>query len=239
MVCLKVEMVSSFQIVSLKSSNYCFNEIATIKRYIHDQLIVIFDEIATTKPINNLMKRDAELPFYLKSEAGFNDFFSKNYHTACLIALKYVKDYSIAEDLVQDVFITLWEKKENFQIHYNLRNYLFTAVKNHSINLIQRNKSITTSLSELFIDLPDNDLPDSYSQEELAVRVYKAIQELPQACRSIFKLAYEQNYSYQEIADALQISKNTVKTQMGIAYKQLRIKLNCLIVTFLHFIQKK
>ena len=185
------------------------------------------------------MKKDPELPIYLNSEAEFGNFFRKNYQTACLIALKYVKDYQLAEDLVQDVFIALWEKKANFRIHTNLSSYLFSAVKNHSINLIQRNKSITSSLSGLFIDLPEEEPANTFSQEELAVRVYNAIQELPQGCQAIFRLAYEQNYSYQEIADTLQISKNTVKTQMGIAYKQLRIKLNNLVITLLYFFQKK
>lgn len=185
------------------------------------------------------MKKASELSFHLNSEEGFNDFFRKNYHTACLIAMRYVKDYNIAEDLVQDVFVTLWEKKEDVQIKHNLRNYFFTAVKNHSINLVQRNKSVITSLSELFVDLPDEDASDAYAKEELAVKVYKAIQELPQGCQSVFRLAYEQNKSYQEIADALQISKNTVKTQMGIAYKQLRGKLNKLVIILLHVIQKK
>ena len=184
------------------------------------------------------MNKATELPFHLNSEEGFNDFFRKNYNTACLIALRYVKDYNMAEDLVQDVFITLWEKKENVQIKHNLRNYFFTSVKNHSINLVQRNKTVITSLSELFVDFPEEDASDSHAKEELAVKVYKAIQELPQACQSIFRLAYEQNKSYQEIADALQISKNTVKTQMGIAYKQLRGKLNKLVITLLHVIQK-
>lgn len=185
------------------------------------------------------MKSEAELPFYLSSEERYGDFFKKNYQTACLIAIKYLKDHQLAEDLVQDVFIALWEKKGNFKIHTNLRNYFFTAVKNHSINLIQRNKSVTTSLSEIFFDLPEEDTANTFSQEELAVRVYKAIQELPQGCQAVFRLAYEQNYSYQEIADTLQISKNTVKTQMGVAYKQLRSKLNNLVITLLNLFQKK
>lgn len=185
------------------------------------------------------MKQDVKVHFYLNSEEYFSDFFSRNYSTACLIALKYVKDYNLAEDLVQDVFILLWEKKGNIQVHTNLSNYLFTAVKNHSINLIQRNKNITTSLSELFVDLPEEEASNSFSQEELAVKVYKAIQELPQACQAVFRLAYEQDYSYQEIADILQISKNTVKTQMGIAYKQLRQKLNTLFVNLLTIVLKK
>lgn len=185
------------------------------------------------------MKGKDGFEFCLSSEDRFSDFFSENYKTACLIALKYLKEYDLAEDLVQDVFIMLWEKRENFQIHTNLSNYLFTAVKNHSINLVQRNKTITTSLSGLLIDIAEEEATNNFSQEELAVKVYKAIHELPQACQTVFRLAYEQNYSYQEIADTLNISKNTVKTQMGIAYKQLRMKLNHLIVMLLHFHQKK
>ncbi len=185
------------------------------------------------------MNKASELPFYLSSEDRYGDFFKKNYQTACLIALKYLKDYQLAEDLVQDVFVAFWEKKETVSVHTNLKNYFLTAVKNHAINLIQRNKSITTSLSELFIDLPEEETSNSFSQEEMAVKVYKAIQELPQACQTVFRLAYEQNYSYQEIADTLQISKNTVKTQMGIAYKQLRQKLNSLVITFLNVLIKK
>jgi RNA polymerase sigma-70 factor (ECF subfamily) len=185
------------------------------------------------------MNTETELPFYLSSEDRFGEFFSKNYQTACLIALRYVKDYSLAEDLVQDVFVALWEKKAEVQVHTNLRNYFFRAVKNHSINLVQRNKSIVSSLSALFIELPEEEDANSFSQEEMAVKVCDAIQELPPACRSIFKLAYEQNYTYQEIADALHISKNTVKTQMGIAYKQLRNKLNALVISLLNIILKK
>jgi len=184
------------------------------------------------------MKRDFEFPYGPSSEAEFGNFFRKNYRTACLIALKYVKDFQLAEDLVQDVFIAFWEKRDDLQVRTNLQNYFFTAIRNHSINLVQRNKSTTTSLSELFVDLPEEDHVNSFSQEELAVRVYDAIQELPKACQSIFRLAYEQNYSYQQIADTLQISKNTVKTQMGIAYKQLREKLNTLTIILLYLLRK-
>jgi RNA polymerase sigma-70 factor (ECF subfamily) len=185
------------------------------------------------------MNKEVDSNHYLSSEFEFGIFFRENYHTACLVALKYVKDNQLAEDLVQDVFVTLWEKRSTFRAQINLRNYFLTAVRNHAINLILRNKSVTTSLSELFIDLPEEENSNFYSKEELAVRVFKAIQELPQGCQTIFKLAYEQNFTYQEIADTLQISKNTVKTQMGIAYKQLREKLNNLIFNLLSIFLKK
>lgn len=185
------------------------------------------------------MKKEVDLPFFLSSEEHFGRFFRQNYHIACLVALRYVRTFDIAEDLVQDVFVALWEKRENLQVRSDLRSYLFTAVKNHAINLVVRNKSVTISLSELFIDLPEEDSLNSFRKEELAIRIFNAIHELPKGCQAIFKLAYEQNLTYQEIADSLQISKNTVKTQMGIAYKQLREKLEMLIFSLLSIFLKK
>lgn len=185
------------------------------------------------------MTKEVEFQFFFSSEEHFGRFFRQNYHIACLVALRYVKTFDVAEDLVQDVFVALWEKRENLHVRSDLRSYLFTAVKNHAINLVLRNKSATISLSELFIDLPEEDNLNSFRKEEQALRVFNAIQELPKGCQTIFKLAYEQNFTYQEIADALQISKNTVKTQMGIAYKQLREKLEILIFNMLILFIKK
>jgi len=185
------------------------------------------------------MKKMTELPYLLSSEERFSDFFSSNYRAACLIALRYVKDVDLAEDLVQDVFVAFWENSQNLGPVSNLKNYFFTAIKNHAINLIQRNKSNTISLASLFIDISEDENADHFADEELAVKICQAIDELPTACRKIFLLAYQNNFTYQQIADQLNISKNTVKTQIRIAYKQLRDKLNGLIVSLLFLIQKK
>src|SRR5690606_24888549 len=85
--------------------------------------------------------------------------------------------------------------------------------------------SNTVSISELLIDLVEEEFQNQYHDEELAVSIASAIEELPVACRNIFILAYKENLTYQQIADQLNVSKNTVKTQMGIAYRQLRQKL--------------
>ena len=155
----------------------------------------------------------------------FGNFFRKNYHTACLVALRYIADTSQAEDLVQDVFCAIWEKKETLNINTGLKNYFLTAVKNHALNQVQRDKSRTVSLSELLIDLTEEECHERFDDEELAVNIASAIDELPAACRNIFNLAYHEKLTYQQIADQLNLSKNTVKTQMGIAYRQLREKL--------------
>ncbi|RIH67244.1 RNA polymerase sigma-70 factor [Mariniphaga sediminis] len=160
----------------------------------------------------------------------FGDFFQKKYHTACLVALRYLTDTDQAEDLVQDVFVTFWEKREDLKIKTNLQNYFFTAIKNHALNQVQRDKSQTVPLSELLIDLAEEENHERFDDEELAVNIALAIDELPAACRNIFTLAYREKLTYQQIASHLDISKNTVKTQMGIAYRQLREKLKKWVV---------
>jgi RNA polymerase sigma-70 factor (family 1) len=160
----------------------------------------------------------------------FGDFFRENYHTACLVALRYITDSARAEDLVQDVFCAIWEKKETLKIKTGLKNYFLAAVKNHAINQAQRGKANTVSLSVLLVDLAEEEKNERFKDEELAVKIASAIAELPPACRSIFSLAYREKMTYQQIADRLNVSKNTVKTQMGIAYRQLREKLKKWVV---------
>lgn len=164
----------------------------------------------------------------------FGVFFRENYHTACLVALRYIADSARAEDLVQDVFCAIWEKKETLNIKTGLKNYFLTAVKNHALNQVQRDKSRTVSLSELLVDLAEEEKNDNFDDEELAVNIASAIEELPAACRNIFNLSYCEKLTYQQIADQLNISKNTVKTQMGIAYRQLREKLKKWVVVLLN-----
>ncbi|RIJ45387.1 RNA polymerase sigma-70 factor [Maribellus luteus] len=166
----------------------------------------------------------------------YGTFFKKNYHTACLVALRYIPDIDRAEDMVQDVFVSLWEKRKELQVKINLKKYLLSAVKNQAINLTQRDKANTIPLSKLMVDL-EEDEPEEFAKEELSVKLAEAINELPPACHNIFSLAYQENFTYQQIADELNLSKNTVKTQMGIAYRQLREKLRQSIVVLVQMLQ--
>jgi len=143
-----------------------------------------------------------------------------------------------SEDLVQDVFTVLWEKWESIQECTNHKNYLFTAIKNHALNFIKREKKDNVNLSKIVTEISDEDAIEFYDKEVMAVKILNAIEELPPQCKKIFNLAYQKNLSYQEIADELSISKNTVKTQIGLAYKNLRSKLNNLVIIGLCFFQK-
>ena len=184
------------------------------------------------------MKRDFDSIYPRIEEEHFHLFFRENYKIACLIANRYVKNMDQSEDLVQDVFTALWERRESIRKCLNPKNYLFTAVKNHSINFIHREKRENIPISDIFTDIPEEETADFYEKEFIAIKIHHAIEELPPQCKIIFNLAYQKNLTYQEIADELHISKNTVKTQMGIAYKYLRTKLNNIIVIGLCFFRK-
>lgn len=185
------------------------------------------------------MKRDCDSTYLKTDKERYGLFFKDNYQTACLIANRYVKNLVQSEDLVQDVFTAMWERWESVQKCINPKNYLFTAVKNHSLNHIEREKNETVAFSDIFNEIPVEDTNSSYDKEMMAVKILHAIDELPPQCKKIFKLAYQNDLTYQQIADELNISKNTVKTQMGIAYKSLRFQLNPFVIIGLCIFRKK
>ncbi|WP_163711329.1 RNA polymerase sigma-70 factor [Mangrovibacterium lignilyticum] len=162
----------------------------------------------------------------LSDASLFEEFFKKNYQLCCLVALRYVKSEQIADDIVQEAFVTLWQKRHELRIQTSLKNYLLNMVKNRSLNYLrdetQMDEITESSLSSDLIDDPN----DNFSQEELALHIAKAIDELPSQCKKVFQLAYHERLTYNEIASTLNLSRNTIKTQMGIAYKMIRFKLS-------------
>lgn len=172
------------------------------------------------------MGNKSDIHLSLRDVDSYGNFFKANYHTACLVAGRYIADTHEAEDIVQEVFIKIWEKRDDIRIHSTLKHYLFNSVKNASINYVQRKKDLTTELSLSDIKNSTEEKEDRFVSEEFAAKIDQAIETLPPQCKRIFLLAFIENRTYQEIADTLGLSKNTVKTQMGVAYKLLREKLH-------------
>lgn len=155
-----------------------------------------------------------------KKEQLFSAFFKQNYHRALLLAFRFMKDEMTAKDLVQEVFLSLWEKREELVFSAKLRPYLFVAVRNKCLNelyLHHRNVPIS-QLKESSGYLID----EIAEEDERLIRLAGQIRKLPPRCRDIFELVIFKEMKYQEAADFLQISRNTVKTQMRIAYRMLR-----------------
>jgi RNA polymerase sigma-70 factor (ECF subfamily) len=151
---------------------------------------------------------------------SFELFFKQNYHRALLLAFRFVKDEMLAQDIVQEVFLAIWEKRETLAFSASLRPYLFTSIKNKCLTYIHLNHE---NISIDQIKEPIAFEMDEFSEEdERLARLAKGIKKLPPKCKEIFQLIIFEGKKYQETADILRISLNTVKTQMRIAYNLLR-----------------
>ncbi|HEY1197001.1 RNA polymerase sigma-70 factor [Flavobacterium sp.] len=162
-----------------------------------------------------------------QNEAAFEKVFKTYFKGLHAFAYTFVKDDVMAEEIVQNVFFRIWEKKEQLQIDDSLKSYLYRSVHNESLNHIKHLK-VKTSFQLQYSGNMESSNQDSSNQmiaTELETEIEKAINELPQQCRIIFQMSRFEQLKYQQIADQLNISIKTVENQMGKALKVMRSKL--------------
>jgi RNA polymerase sigma-70 factor (family 1) len=151
-------------------------------------------------------------------------YFDKLYHSLCLFANKYVEDIDMAKDIVQDVFIKVWENKIEFRDENNVKSFLYTSVKNKSLDYL-KSKRYKTTKSFSINDLELLETESFFLREVVVVEtsniIQNAINTLPNRCAEIIKLSVK-NFTNAEIAEELDISIYTVKVQKRTAYKRLR-----------------
>ncbi len=156
-------------------------------------------------------------------KAAFEKLFKSHFAHLCNFAIQYVSDMDTARDICQKVFILLWENRENIKTDQNVRSYLFTAVKNRCLNYIRDQKKYRSHV--LDIDIQDVDLAfeeDQLAVEDLKIKIETALNALPDKCRKVFEMSRYEDKKYQEIAEALDISKKTVEAHMSRALRSLR-----------------
>jgi RNA polymerase sigma-70 factor (ECF subfamily) len=172
------------------------------------------------------------------NEAAFEKVFKMYFRNLHAFAYTFTKDDDIAEEIVQNVFFRIWEKKNQLQIDDSLRAYLYRSVHNESLNHIKHLK-VKTSFQLQYSDHMESSNQDASHQmiaSELEDKIQKAINELPQQCRTIFQMSRFEQLKYQQIADQLNLSIKTVENQMGKALKVLRIKLVEYLPFLLHLL---
>jgi len=149
--------------------------------------------------------------------------FSKYYSGLCRYLTIIFKNQLIAEHIVQDLFLYIWENRKKLDINTSLSSYLYTAARYKALNKIRYDNKFTNSISELENNSDENKNPDKlFEIQELQKIIDKAISTLPPRCQQIFKLSKDENFSYEEIAKIMGISTKTVENQMNIALKKLR-----------------
>lgn len=161
------------------------------------------------------------------SEKAFEQLFKKHYSGLCGYAVKYVWDLDQAEEIVQDLFFNLWNKKNNLIIDISLEAYLFRAVRNACLNFLKhqkiRQQHANTVKSKPISESSIEENPVEIL--ELQNRIEEVVDALPPERKKIFQMSRFEGLKYKEIADQLGLSIKTVEAQMGKALKTLREKL--------------
>jgi len=140
-------------------------------------------------------------------------------------SVSLVRSKEIAEELVEDVFVKLWANRSHIIEIENLTVYLYVAVKNKSLNVLsQKAKELVAASFDYLDTTVDEFAADPYDlmiTAEMMNRMHHAIESLPPRCKMIFKLIREDGLKYKEVGDILNISVNTIDTQMAIAVKKI------------------
>ena len=154
--------------------------------------------------------------------ASFRKYYDEYYDPLCRFLSFYTKDTGTIEDVIQEVFIKLWESKEEADIRY-VKTYLFHAAKNKILNHLREEENRHYLLDNWFKQQKwEKQSHDCFDIERFTALLNQTIEQLPQKCKEIFKLSREEKLSYKEIAHKLDVSVKTVETQISIALKKIR-----------------
>jgi len=160
----------------------------------------------------------------------FENLFHDHYKNLVLYAKKFVLETEIARDLVQDVFIYLWDKREKLSIDKSLSSYLFRAVHNTCINHLKRESTkeayirnfLLTINNGAYITTASDNAHEIIVHKDLSERIDLVVDGLPEQCRNIFRMSRFRGLKNKEIAEIYAISPRTVETQIYRALKVLK-----------------
>ncbi len=178
-------------------------------------------EQATEKILQGLRAND---------KSALQSLFQRHYQEVCRTILRFISDRNQAEDLAQEVFIRLWQKRDTLDITTSFGAYLHRMAINEALSFLRKVKR-REDKAQIIAEQP---IPSAYDsrdgeeiliQQELREQVSAAIDQLPPRCRTIFQLSRFEQLSYREISEKLEISIKTVEHQMGKALKILRVSL--------------
>ncbi|MBK8807133.1 MAG: RNA polymerase sigma-70 factor [Bacteroidales bacterium] len=172
------------------------------------------------------VQQNISLLFEENAEKAFELLYKQYYKQLNLYAIKFLDDVHLAEDVVQNTLIKIWNRVDELKEIKSYKAYLFQAVHNACINAMRDKNYKNASLSEIDLELLEiaNDVADV--DNEKIEQIKSVVASLPTQCKKIFELNRFEGYSYKEIAQKLNISHRTVDSHLNSAMKHLREKLN-------------
>lgn len=176
---------------------------------------------------------DAELAALLNKgdEHAFTEIYNRYKAVLYIHAYSRLKNVEEVNDIIHELFATLWNKRETLVFKSNLSNYLYTAIRNRIIDFISHKKVESEYISgfQQFINHSEAATDHLLREKELARIIEEEVSSLPVKMREVFELSRKYNHSHREIAYKLTISEKTVKKHVNNALKILRIKLSMVI----------
>lgn len=157
---------------------------------------------------------------------NFGNLFRQHHKSLCDLAYNIVSDTDAAKDIVQEVFLKLWNNRHQLNFGEQIRHYLFKATAHTAYNYLRSAKKISPLQDYIGLEkLSMTNGTEGVEYQELEIRVREAIDHLPPKCKAIYILSRHEGLKHQEIADTLGLSVKTVENQMGIALEKLRQEL--------------
>lgn len=157
-------------------------------------------------------------------EKSFRLLFDMYYQKLFHLAIYYLSSKESAEEVVSDVFYTIWNRKETLHEIENIESYLYISVKNQSLHYIRRSNipdCTTLDLYQIELIADDNNPESTLLDQEQQELLQKAIDSLPEKCREVFRLFLSDRLKQKEIAALLDISQKTVEAHIATAYKKI------------------
>lgn len=151
--------------------------------------------------------------------------FRTYYPSLCKSLYRILKDVSLAEDIVQEVFLKVWDKRANLELNEAFQAYLYRSCYNTALNFLKKQKSFY-ELSDIPVEVcGDDGAEKTLLFLETEAKILASIETLPPKTKSVFSLSRFEELSYKEIAERLNISLKSVEKHMGIALQRLRDQL--------------
>lgn len=164
------------------------------------------------------------------NEKGLKIIFSRFYRPLCYYAFKLTQDAALAEELAQDVFVALWERRESFYVSEEamLKSWLYATLRNKAIDHFRKVKRMRVGMEGLqrggAEEVVTRNALTHLIETETVHRMLRTLELLPPRCREVFRLYYLKGFSYEEIAQEMGITERTARNQKVRAVKLIKEK---------------
>ena len=159
-------------------------------------------------------------------QKAFERLYKMYHKRLCQFAFLILHSKELSEEVVSDIFINVWMKREQLIPERNIRSFLYTSVHNLAINYLQRERPIYSQdgidVYELEMESPEPSADEVIDREQFRERLQQAFDQLPERCKMITRMHFNDQLQYKEIAEILHLSRKTVEAQIAIAIQKTK-----------------